>query len=224
MLTSGINTKINGKSLREWIEYGAEMEDDPMCRASNHFHNPYLDWTASGLTDTLPLVDWYCWATSPYPPDAIKSNVTWATGFSDRGYIDPSSDVADVNEWDWESARSYFYTYLTGLDPLNGQLIGPDEQTRNLYLADTLRALGHVMHLVQDSAVPAHVRNDFSQGHTRYLPNHEPGWNPLKWLGNPFEDYVRFKNRTAWFEEMPVEGDFLSFRLTDLWDSGGLKS
>ena len=185
------NTPIDGKLLIEWIQYGAEMEDDPMCRAANHFHNPYLDWTESGLSDTLPLVNWWCWATSPYPPDEIKSNVSWATGYSDRGYIDPYSDISDVNAWDWDSARNYFYTYLTGLDWPSEQLAAPDESTRNLYLVDTLRALGQVMHLVQDSAVPAHVRDDFSQGHTRYLPNHESTWNPLKWFGNRFEDYVR---------------------------------
>jgi hypothetical protein len=224
MLKDKENSLINGKTLIEWLQYGAEMEDDPMCRASNHFHNPYLDWTDSGLSDTLPLVDWWCWSTSPYPPEEIKSNVTWATGYSDRGYIDPFSDVSDVNAWDWESARNYFYTYLTGLDAQNGLQVAPDETTRNLYLVDTLRALGQVMHLVQDTAVPAHVRDDFSQGHTRYLPDHEFTMNPLKWFGNLFEDYVRFKEGAAWFDSAPVGGNFMSFRITDLWDTNILRS
>ena len=142
ILKAGKNTPVEGRIVSEWIQLGAEKEDDPPCRASNHFHNPYLDWTASGLTDTWWLTDWWCWSTSPYPPEEIKSNVTWATGYDKRGYVDPDSDVSEVNAWDRESARSYFYTYLTGLDSSNGQLIASDEQTRNLYLADTLRALG----------------------------------------------------------------------------------
>ncbi len=224
MLKNEEDTLINGKKIIEWIHYGAKMEDDPPCRASNHFHNPYLDWNAAGLSDTLPLVNWWCWTTSPYPPEEIKSNVTWATGYSDRGYIDPNSDVAGVNAWDWESARNYFYTYLTGLDAQNGLRVAPDETTRNLYLADTLRALGQVMHLVQDTAVPAHVRNDFSQGHTQYLPDHEPTANPFKWFGNLFEDYVRFNDGATWFDAEPVGGNFMSFRITDLWDTNILRA
>jgi hypothetical protein len=223
MLKHGKDSPVEGKMVSEWIQLGAEMEDDPMCRASNHFHNPYLNWTVSGLTDTLPLVDWWCWATSPYTPNEIKSSISWATGYSDRGYIDPSSDISDLNVWDWESARSYYYTYLTGLDPSSGRLIASNEQTRNLYLADTLRATGHVMHLLQDSAVPAHVRNDFSQGHTRYLPYHEPTWNPLKWIGNLFEDYVRFKDGSSWFDDILFYGGFNSFRNSDLWDTNILR-
>lgn len=101
LMRDGIITDINGQLITEWLQYGAKMEDDPMCRASNHFHNPYLDWTASGLSDTLPMVNWWCWATSPYLPAEIKSNVTWATGYADRGYIDPYFDVSTVNGWDW---------------------------------------------------------------------------------------------------------------------------
>ena len=225
LLKNGIETLINGKTIYEWLQYGAEMEDDPMCRASNHFHNPYLDWTVSGLSDTLPLVNWWCWTTNPYTPGEIKSNVTWATGYSDRGYMDPSSDVSGVNAWDWESARMYYLAYLSGFDLEVGvDVVVPDEQTRNLYLTYTLRALGHLMHLLQDTAVPAHVRNDFSQGHTRYLPNHEATANFLKWFGNPFEDYVRFNNRSNWFDKEPVGGDFMSFRITDLWDTNMLRS
>ena len=152
LLKDGIKTIILGEQIHEWFQYGSVMEDDPMCRAANHFHNPYLDWTASGLSDTLPLVDWWCWATSPYPPDQIKSNVTWATGYSDRGFIDPSSDVSAFNVWDWESARLYYLAYLTGWDfEAGNDATVADEHRRDLYLTYTFRALGHLMHLLQDT-------------------------------------------------------------------------
>ena len=133
------DTLIKGEKIIEWLQYGAKMEDAPPCRASNHFHNPYLDWTDSGLSDTLRLVNWWCW-TSPYPADDIESNVTWATGYSDRGYIDPSSDVSDANEWDWESARLYYLAYLAGLDGENGWGVVPNEQRRNDLLTYTIEA------------------------------------------------------------------------------------
>ncbi len=224
MLNNGIKTINNGEVTYEWLQHGARMEDDPSCRASNHFHNPYLDWTASGLSDTIGLVNWWCGASSPYSSDKIKSNVTWATGYSDRGLIDPSSDVLEFNEWDWESARMYYLAYLTGLDlEVGSNVVVQNEQRRNEFLTYTFRALGHLMHLLQDMAVPAHVRNDFSQGHTRYLPDHEFTMNILKWFGNRFEDYVRHKNRSSWFDEQPVGGDFNSFRITDLWDTNILR-
>jgi hypothetical protein len=170
-------------------------------------------------------VDWWCWGTSPYPPDQINSNVTWATGFIDRGYIDPYSDVQDFNAWDWESARKYYLAYLTGLDlEVGNNVVVADEQRRNQFLTYTFRALGQLMHLIQDTAVPAHVRNDFSQGHTRYLAEHESTWNILKWFGNPFEDYVRRRNKTSWFDKEPDNGDFLDFRITDLWDANILRA
>ncbi|MCI5207550.1 MAG: hypothetical protein D3910_01875 [Candidatus Electrothrix sp. ATG2] len=45
----------NGKntlSIIEWLTRGSEKEDDPMCRAANHFHNPWKPWEESKLTDS----------------------------------------------------------------------------------------------------------------------------------------------------------------------------
>jgi hypothetical protein len=118
MFKNGIHKSINGKTIYEWIQQGAEEEDRPMCRASNHFHNPYLDWTESGLTDTLPLINAWCddFGWGEYPPEEIRSNVMWATGYSGKDTVDLTTDVAEKNIWDWESARKYFYANLTGLD------------------------------------------------------------------------------------------------------------
>lgn len=223
MLKDDLKTTLGSKNILKWLQYGAEMEDDPVCRAGNHFHNPYLYWTESGLSDTLWPVDLYCYATIEFPPSSIESNVTWATGYSNRDFIYSKSTVAEDNIWDWESARSYFYTYLTGLSPQTSQRIASDLTTHELYLTKCLRALGQVAHLVQDMAVPAHVRDDFSQGHTRYLKNHEETWDIRKWFGNPFEDHVRFYQRSSWFDADPIAGAFTSFMLTDLWDTNQLQ-
>jgi hypothetical protein len=52
--------------------------------------------------------------------------------------------------WSWPLARTRFLDFLTK----------PTQAERDRALADTARALGQVMHLVQDATVPAHVRND----------------------------------------------------------------
>lgn len=53
-------------------------------------------------------------------------------------------------DWSWAKAREFYYNALTrNLTPV-----------RERYFADTFRALGQIMHLLADSSVPAHVRND----------------------------------------------------------------
>ncbi|MFZ2629948.1 MAG: hypothetical protein WAX48_00055, partial [Desulfosalsimonadaceae bacterium] len=81
-ISSGLEEEINGKTIQEWLEYGAEMEDaEDICRASNHFHNPNLPWGESGLTDTSWLANLYCIEFSDYRHDSVISALTWATGY-----------------------------------------------------------------------------------------------------------------------------------------------
>lgn len=54
------------------------------------------------------------------------------------------------SDWSWGKARQSFLVALTD----------PDRQTRDRSLAQSFEALGHVLHLIQDMASPAHVRND----------------------------------------------------------------
>jgi hypothetical protein len=53
-------------------------------------------------------------------------------------------------KWSWQDARDYFYRGL-GFNVKTG---------RDLYFARTFRALGQLMHLIQDASVPSHARND----------------------------------------------------------------
>src|SRR5262245_49592417 len=52
--------------------------------------------------------------------------------------------------WSWPVARQRFYDFLTS----------PSPAARAQGLADTARALGQVMHMIQDAASPAHTRDD----------------------------------------------------------------
>jgi hypothetical protein len=53
-------------------------------------------------------------------------------------------------DWSWKKARTLYYDALTS----------EDANIRERGYADTFKSLGHVMHLMADSSVPAHVRND----------------------------------------------------------------
>lgn len=67
------------------------------------------------------------------------------------------------NLWSWDWARLYYYNALVTGD--------------EFYYANTFKSLGHLMHLVADLAVPAHVRNDSHPG--------IPG--PPTWKKDPYE-------------------------------------
>ncbi|MBI4824430.1 MAG: hypothetical protein HY805_09435 [Nitrospirae bacterium] len=55
-----------------------------------------------------------------------------------------------IGNWSWQKAREYYYQALTATD----------KTTREQNFANTFRALGQIMHLIADSSVPAHTRND----------------------------------------------------------------
>jgi hypothetical protein len=182
MLNNGEDTY----SITKWLREGSKEEDDPACRASSHFHNPLKSWNESKLTDPIWLVDLWCDASSPFLEK--YSNVSWATGFSDKDGNTMSDTVNGVsaspeqNGRNWFVARDRYYSALTE----------DNSQQREAFFAETFRTLGYVLHLLEDMAVPAHTRNDFSEGHSQVIgcPD-EGGCFPISWIGNPFEGYVR---------------------------------
>lgn len=74
--------------------------------------------------------------------DAICAN------FRHRSSLLWSQDADNL--WSWQNARKYYYQALTS----------SDNASRERKFADTFRALGQVMHLLSDSSVPEHTRND----------------------------------------------------------------
>lgn len=182
------NGEITPQAITEWFKTGSKEEDEPACRAANHFHDPLKDWSQSKLTDTVWIVDRWCDATSPFREK--YSNISWATGYSDaKGSTMPAtvnglSASADANGRNWFVARDWYYRALVEINP----------QEREKRFAETFRTLGYVLHLLEDMAVPAHTRNDFSQGHSQVIGCPAQGecdfWG-LDWIGNPFEGYVR---------------------------------
>lgn len=73
----------------------------------------------------------------------FKSSLIWA---QDQGMIGSLFG----GDWSWKKARDSYYKGLIS--------VTKTEKEKNL--ADTFRALGQIMHLIQDASVPAHVRND----------------------------------------------------------------
>lgn len=125
-LPKGVEEKINGKYIIEWVQEGGKKEDEPWnTRSFNHFHNPLKTWGSAGFKG------------------AFQSSIIWAQEQGAFGSI-------FGGDWSWKKAREFFYKGLTSVN----------RSDREENLADTLRALGQVMHLVQDASVPAHTRDD----------------------------------------------------------------
>jgi hypothetical protein len=211
-LPDGSEAHIGDKTVAECLKTGSELEDSPLCRSSNHFHDPLQPWDVSGLTDTGILMPIYC-HTGEYPASDIKSNVFWATEY--KGPAPGGVHSVNDNDQDWRAAREAFYTYLTGRNGY-GNLVAETQTQRNEYFAKSLQALGQVLHLLQDMAVPAHVRNDFSQGHT--VPLNGGPWI-LFGAGNPFEGYVKRNNDDPNLFNNAISPGMDTFSLTDLWDT-----
>lgn len=180
-------------SVSKWLQDGSEDEDNPLCRATNHFHNPIHDgdWTQSKMSDSI-LVPIYSFI---FNCGTKYSNVTWATG-----YTAPISGYAARNgqKMGWDNARTYFYEALTATDP----------RVKEAKFVKTFKSVGMVTHLLQDMAVPAHVRNDM----TSHLIN------STKWGGNPFEIYV--VGHSSAISSTPLKPEFATpVKLTDYWDA-----
>ncbi|MHB8883413.1 MAG: phospholipase C/P1 nuclease family protein [Thermodesulfovibrionales bacterium] len=108
------------------------------------------------------------------------------------------------NDWNWKKARQFYYFALTQ----------SSEDKRQAKYAAVFRSLGHIIHLIHDLAVPAHVRNDshpyktdnyFQQQRDMYEKytnaaiSPENGLPKLKYDGYPAVDLTTFNNFEAFW-------------------------
>ncbi len=167
-LEKGLNQKVMGagkmQSVMLWLQDGAQLEDtgtkrDALtgkARFNNHFHNPLKPWSQAGLDD---------WVGLHYTGE---SSLLWAQDGNKQQSI-----VEYRGDWSWQKTRDYFYDALISIS----------DTLRQENFAKTFRGLGHQMHLLQDTAVPDHVRND---------AHPEDALFGKRIIGNPyFESWVK---------------------------------
>lgn len=124
-------------SANEWLQQGSHDEDLPMCQSYNHFHDPLKAWSESFISGPQGWISDNIFMKNC--GTTWKSAITWASSHS---------------PYNWSIAR-------------NDALTLPAKSDREFSFSDTFQSVGHAMHLLQDMAVPAHVRNDF-YAHVRY--------------------------------------------------------
>lgn len=103
------------------------------ARYGNHFHNPIKPWDEAGLDDFVYGV---------YPVGG-RSLLLWAQNGSFQSSF-PEGDHS------WSKVKNDFYLVLTS----------KVEGERHKLFASAFYGLGFQLHLLQDAAVPPHVRND----------------------------------------------------------------
>ncbi len=133
-----IYDSVNKKEIWQWFYDGAKLEDETVCRSRNHFHDPLKSWDKAGLNNIA--INSFCFSFSE--DFSVDSSLIWAQ--KQPGLL------FTKNFWSWLKARAYYYDALTK----------SNKDEREIFFAQTFRALGQVMHLIADSSVPAHVRND----------------------------------------------------------------
>jgi hypothetical protein len=82
----------------------------------------------------------------------FSSSIVWAQ--KDKG-------TQYSGAYSWHDARDYYYKALSGAT--SAERLG--------WFQKTFRALGQIMHLVEDAAVPDHTRNDYWHGPRAYFLN-----------------------------------------------------
>ncbi len=184
---SGKFKKDVKQRIWRWISEGGRTEDEPdgllrmdvnRGRSNNHFHNPLETWDRAGL-DSPYIILFPTPITLHYTGE---SSVVWAQN--------PNQDPG--GNWSWHDARSYFYQAL----------IATSKTQRESQFVNTFRALGQLMHLIQDASVPLHVRNDI-----HILYNYET------WLGDiqnsEEEEDVRIYNEILSKNPIPFDESIL---------------
>jgi hypothetical protein len=122
-------------SLRKWVQYGANHEDDALAAdvIGARANNHFHN----------PLLPWDQAGLTDISSGSTESLLLWAQD-------GPWQSTYVQGDNSWNAARNYYYQALTSTV----------DQVRQEYFARTFKALGHQMHLIQDSSVPDHVRND----------------------------------------------------------------
>lgn len=165
--------------IRGWMMRGAIREDDSdlvpairwgepyltdpdplglIERSCNHFFDPVYRRALSILPSAYPGTWYYCDnASNQRAPD-------WALGTADAFTPNPEPVSSHRNHFTVASAHEAMWralTLRTGAGVPAPRATGDnDAEVREAYWATTFRALGDVVHLIQDMAQPQHTRNE----------------------------------------------------------------
>ena len=186
-----VSSDISASAARLDLSQGSFHEDDRDKdaggkRSLNHFYDPL---TGLGLSET-PL--------GGGPPLGVDS-FTWASRLNGAG-ISLSYNPNPINEHSWQNARNNEWNGLTAIN----------QADRQLALNTMFTNIGQVMHLLEDTSQPQHVRNE------QHLDTWWVGGPNTPWR-SPIEDY--YKTHSISYPEGVLDWNSAGFKkLEDFWN------
>ena len=167
LLPANLTTAVGSTAwlrLEGWLMRGAIREDDyaylyydnpalrpdqdpwsDSFRSINHFYDPINNLTGLGPLSNIG-----------------KRSTAWALGVDDTPdwQITQLPDAARGNHFSYADARKLMFLALTYKETLGVANERLDSQLRTNIWATMFKSLGHVVHLLQDTASPQHVRGE----------------------------------------------------------------
>jgi len=198
---STVSGDIAIADARKSLIEGSAREDDPVSfsspqdgghfRSLNHFYDPLDQVYGKGLSDDIP--------------DRRKllgtNSFAWASVFNGFG-ITLSYNPNPINTWSWQNARSNQWAGLTATNQVD----------RITALTNMFRAMGQVMHLLEDTSQPQHVRNEQHLDKIPYLKISAPWRSPIEDYGN--DHYLQLN-----YQHSILDWRAVGFKkLEDFWD------
>ncbi|MBK9656429.1 MAG: hypothetical protein IPO66_13585 [Rhodanobacteraceae bacterium] len=153
--------------LEAWLMRGVIREDDldsgeyisapipdpdpygDKTRVFGHFYDPINN---DGIPDFLPFIN-----------EARVKAINWATGLTDALSPTPAPLLSRDNHFTWVDARRAYFkalTYQTANATQSSAADGFESEVRLFFLATTIKAIGQVVHILQDGSQPQHARID----------------------------------------------------------------
>jgi len=153
--------------IANWLVRGAIREDDvryfSLGPSDAHCGREFM---ASGQGSSVRSLKHFY---DPYSNTGLLANqpsVNWALGYIDSFSAAPQLDTNRGNFFSYADARIMFWNSLTWEAPKqSGQVYGATQRESDATVrlhswATTVRALGDVVHLLEDVGQPQHARND----------------------------------------------------------------
>ena len=126
-------------------DFADENGDVGGYRSYNHFYDPLDTMYGKGLSDESADIRGVVGTNS-----FAWGSVSNCMGINYGGYFGLGGNLGTFNIWSWQNARGYGWLGLTATNKAD----------RQAALDNMFRSVGQVMHLLQDTTSPQHVRNE----------------------------------------------------------------
>ena len=203
------NATIDGSGFEDNIDVPGDIGKK---RSLNHFYDPLDHTYYKGLSDSLGFKNFLLngdkrvlVGTNSFAWAAISNGVGVDFAGERFTFWHIAANKDSKNIWSWQNARGYEWLGLTATNQVE----------RQTNLGNMFRAVGQVMHLLEDTSQPQHARNEQHADPfdaDSWAEQHDPWASPIEIYGNEHASQLNYQHdildwRTVGFT-----------KLEDFWD------